>query len=164
MSISLLEALKETQRHIEYLIQRGDAGFIALREAQYRAQILTEAIAKAEAAYKELSLPGIEMIRQERQRQIEVEGFDPDHDLVHSDESLAAAAAFYAHPDHPKPDALFPKHWDPAWNKRAKHSRVRQVAIGGALCAAEIDRLLNEVELIKQDTIDKANDKAENEG
>lgn len=31
--------------------------------------------------------------------------------------------------------------WDVAWDKRYKHDRLKQLAIAGALIAAEIDRL-----------------------
>ena len=43
---------------------------------------------------------GIEIITEERQRQIDVEGWDKDHDvLANNDEQLAEAAALYALPE-----------------------------------------------------------------
>lgn len=43
---------------------------------------------------------GIEIIAEERQRQIDVEGWDNDHDIIaNNDEQLAEAAALYALPE-----------------------------------------------------------------
>jgi hypothetical protein len=81
---------------------------------------------------------GVEMIAREREEQLAVRGFDAAHDDKHVEGELAQAAAFYA---HPKGGVIFPETWDPKWNKRDKHRRIRQLAIAGALCAAEIDRL-----------------------
>ncbi len=91
-------------------------------------------------------MAGIDLIVAERQRQIEQEGFTDDHDLQHTDGSLGQAAAFYAYP----PDRLiskvvesyaWPKTWDARWMKKDLKSRKRQLAVAGALCAAEIDRI-----------------------
>ena len=41
---------------------------------------------------------GIDLIAEERQRQISVEGWTPQHDDTHTDNSLAKAAACYAMP------------------------------------------------------------------
>lgn len=107
---------------------------------------------------------GIELIAAERQRQIEQEGWTPDHDDEHDDGSLAAAAACYALPmpimakrvvtrddsggrgecpvwrqvafNVPK---LWPVSWAPEyWNPK---DRVRDLVRAGALIAAEIDRI-----------------------
>ncbi|WP_321377022.1 hypothetical protein [Trichococcus shcherbakoviae] len=94
----------------------------------------------------------IQLIARERKRQIEVEGFDVKHDDRHSMGQLASAAACYAMGtrdiftgtigsvgtiDCPSP--VWP--FTPTWDKRAKHSRLKQLVIAGALIAAEIDRL-----------------------
>ncbi len=109
---------------------------------------------------------GVELIAAERARQVEVEGWTPEHDDQHWTGELAMAAALYAAPqelyargvDHrgypvfydPWPwkkqvdDGLgdFPCHREVnAWDKRAKHDRLRALVIAGALIAAEIDRL-----------------------
>jgi hypothetical protein len=84
---------------------------------------------------------GATMILQERQRQTTAEGFSSAHDDAHLGGELAQAAAFYAYPDEPDPAALWPKSWSSEWNKKAKHQRVRQLVIAGALCAAVSDRL-----------------------
>jgi hypothetical protein len=93
---------------------------------------------------------GVELIAAERKRQVEKEGFDAGHDEQHGDDALAWAAACYAAPGRiwvavtgsgrisfqdPWPD------WDPEWDKRKKHPRLRQLVIAGAFIAAEIDRI-----------------------
>ena len=112
---------------------------------------------------------GIERIAKERQRQVSVEGWTPQHDDEHKDGEMAIAAACYAAPYSIKADIcrIVPcscreatcEHWggviekrgwqDPwpwsgEWDKRGKHERIRQLEIAGALLAAEIDRLLRE--------------------
>ena len=82
----------------------------------------------------------VDLIAEERQRQIDFEGFDAPHDdepADHGHEELAVAAACYAAPDHVK-DGSWP--WPVSHYKRIKHSRLKQLVIAGALIAAEIDR------------------------
>lgn len=95
---------------------------------------------------------GIELIAEERQRQIEVEGWTPQHDDEHSKGELANAAAVYAI-DPMGGDAssmiknLWP--WDKSWLKISCNEntednpsgRIRDLQKAGALIAAEIDRL-----------------------
>jgi hypothetical protein len=88
---------------------------------------------------------GVELIADERARQISVEGWTPEHDDKHDKEELTAAACCYAMP----PDVLaalsemlgrlWP--WDVEWFKPTPHNRVRDLVKAGALIAAEIDRL-----------------------
>jgi hypothetical protein len=101
---------------------------------------------------------GIELITDERKRQIEVEGWTPEHDRQHTRGELALVAALYAtpitlvnsHGDDPWPwwdEQSYEGHYGPvpmkipAWDKRKKHSQLRKLVIAGALIAAEIDRL-----------------------
>lgn len=83
---------------------------------------------------------GAEMIAAERQRQIEEEGWTPEHDAQHTNGELADAAAAYALTD--QWDNI--KHnvwpWAPQWWK--PKDRIRDLVRAGALIAAEIDRLL----------------------
>ena len=44
-------------------------------------------------------MKGIELISEERKRQIEEEGWTSEHDTQHDDESLALAACYYALPE-----------------------------------------------------------------
>lgn len=106
---------------------------------------------------------GVELIARERQRQIDVERYTPKHDDEHTDFSLAMAAACYAAPNliyvqkNVGSDVHFcdPWPWERAQDKRringmlhgntpfarSRDERLRQLAIAGALIAAEIDRI-----------------------
>lgn len=96
-------------------------------------------------------MTGIESIAAERERQVEAEGWTPEHDDAHSDGEMAAAAACYAmqvaldcisRDDLHKTVSsticeLWPwsSHWWKPKNRRADLVRA------GALIAAEIDRI-----------------------
>ena len=87
-------------------------------------------------------MDGIEHIRNERKRQIEI-GWSLEHDDDHTNEELASAAAFYSLPEkygwYGWLEILWP------WRNRHKkgdYSRIHQLEVAGALIAAEIDRLL----------------------
>ncbi len=86
---------------------------------------------------------GIELIAEERQRQLEVEEWTPEHDALHTDESLAVAASCYALPEQydraEYVDNLWM--WAEGWWKPTPENRVRELVKAGALIAAEIDRL-----------------------
>lgn len=94
---------------------------------------------------------GIELIAEERQRQINVEGWTPEHDPLHDNGQLSAAAASYAlapfmkfsirngHQAPAKP--LWPNNWEVKWWKPTPNDRIRELQKAGALIAAEIDRL-----------------------
>ncbi len=105
---------------------------------------------------------GVELIAQERKRQIEVEGWDAEHDKEHSCGDLAMAGACYAldiakdyglH-DRRQMDAgclinltnlitfLWP--WD-GWWKPTRKEPIKQLVKAGALIAAEIDKLQAEL-------------------
>lgn len=92
---------------------------------------------------------GVELIRRERIRQVEQEGWtiEHDHQHEHSSGELAWAAACYAAPEEiyvgysngMSFKRVWP--WSETWDKRKKHDRLRQLVIAGAPVAAEIDRL-----------------------
>lgn len=94
---------------------------------------------------------GIELIAEERQRQIEKEGWSETHDDKHTNESLAYAAACYAIPNSGR--NIFAGqgglsnvirvlwNWDFTWWKPTPENRIRELQKAGALVAAEIDRL-----------------------
>lgn len=74
----------------------------------------------------------------ERRRQIEAEGWTPEHDGLHSTQELAFAAACYATADAgDPPPAVWP--WHLSWWKPA--DRRRNLEKAGALILAEIERL-----------------------
>ena len=76
----------------------------------------------------------------ERHRQVKSEGWTPEHDNVHSDGQIAAAAACYASTDLANCDVtawLWP--WGKEWWKPT--DRRRNLVKAGALILAEIERL-----------------------
>jgi len=111
---------------------------------------------------------GIELITQERQRQVEKEGWTLEHDDEHKYGEISAAAACYAINKHEMKDDIkvevlieemdflvndgdrgdrkLLNGWYDAFpwkdgDKRNDHSRIKSLIIAGALIAAEIDRL-----------------------
>ena len=97
---------------------------------------------------------GIELIAEERQRQIEVEGWTFEHDSEHWNQSLVKAAACYAlgtrkferqfgnEQNRITLDFNFWPWSDDSW-KPTPDNRIRELQKAGALIAAEMDRLLN---------------------
>ena len=100
-------------------------------------------------------MTGSELIAAERQRQIDVEGWTPEHDDEHQFGQLSEAAVCYSHyawhqlafPDSPRLTSemftgdvgkLWP--WHPSWWKPSSDP-IRNLVKAGALIAAEIDRL-----------------------
>lgn len=107
---------------------------------------------------------GVQLIANERRRQIEVEGFSAEHDDSYGDFPMAEAAVCYAQHVADRgwldPEGIaeyrsdevispevqgrgmygWPKHWDKAWWK--PHSILRDLVKAGALIAAEIDRAI----------------------
>lgn len=115
-------------------------------------------------------MSGIARIAAERERQIEEEGWSPEHDDHHKRSQLAWAAACYAAPlfvydriESSRGSVTFREAWPfgEEWDKRAgRHRdlagtnvlyqeasglvrtlRIRELTKAGALIAAEIDRL-----------------------
>jgi len=92
---------------------------------------------------------GVELIAAERQRQIEVEGYDAAHDDTHNKTELLAAAICYVTTCRPG-GAEFYRHVPGAWpwddaSWRPKADFIGNLAKAGALIAAEMDRRLREL-------------------
>lgn len=83
-------------------------------------------------------MTGIELITQERQRQIEQEGFTAGHDDNYPADTLAYAALCYLAPDAPE---LVMSWWPWDWKWWKPKDRLSNLIRAGALIAAEIDRL-----------------------
>lgn len=83
-------------------------------------------------------MTGIELITQERQRQIEAKGWTPEHDDRHKHGELYIAASCYmCLDDFENAPELWP--WRRAkWKPKG---RIDNLVRAGALVAAEIDRL-----------------------
>jgi len=97
---------------------------------------------------------GLQAITAERQRQIEDEGFLPNHDDEHRNGELAQAASAYAYPEGEgvtllfqdlRGGVLFPASWSSSWWKPVQgeylSGRKRELEKAGALIAAEWDRI-----------------------
>ncbi len=93
------------------------------------------------------SMSGSHLIAAERQRQIEREGWTPEHDDTHSEGELAQAAVLYARPPLGSGwRASAPAGWPfetTAWKPRGQ---IANLIRAGALIAAEIDRLQRRLE------------------
>lgn len=91
-------------------------------------------------------MTGVELIAQERERQVVAEGWTPEHDDQHDMNQLAMAASCYALPQRRRRYAGMESvptdwPWSQAWWKPSGDDRVRELVKSGALIAAEIDRL-----------------------
>ena len=93
---------------------------------------------------------GIELIAEERIRQIEVEGYTVEHDNANDKGQMARAAAAYslaedyrkhAPEDTVKKEPPFFWPWEDSHWKPNSKDRIRELTKAGALIAAEIDRL-----------------------
>jgi hypothetical protein len=83
----------------------------------------------------------VKLIADERRRQVEKEGWTPEHDDEHENGELAKAASCYADPRtsaQKEPPNRWP--WAREWWKPNK-DRVRDLVKAGALIIAEIERL-----------------------
>lgn len=98
-----------------------------------------------------LGAAGVELIAVERQRQLDVEGFDTSHDDKHSGGELSAAASAYTllacdiMAGTPYPQAVLERlerawPWEECWWKPSPDP-IRNLIKAGALLAADIDRL-----------------------
>ena len=85
---------------------------------------------------------GVELIAAERERQVAVEGWTPEHDDAHGDRALAKAAGVYAMPFNGSwKETLWPFPEPFKHAERTVAGRIRELSKAGALVAAEIDRL-----------------------
>ena len=86
---------------------------------------------------------GVDLIRKERQRQIVKEGWNAQHDDLHTEGELAKAAACYAlNLGGRYASEAIGKHWPWEWKWWKPKDRLSDLVRAGALVAGEIDRLL----------------------
>lgn len=87
----------------------------------------------------------IELLADERKRQIEVEGYTAEHDDGYDHDEAAFAAACYSLPEGFREfrynGTPFSWHWDSEWWKPTPDDRIRELVKAGALIVAEIERL-----------------------
>lgn len=93
---------------------------------------------------------GVELIAAERHRQIEKEGWTPEHDDVHTKGELVRAAVCYCEANNLEltenedgENLIESGYWpfDESDWKPTPEDRVRELVKAGALLAAEIDRI-----------------------
>lgn len=90
---------------------------------------------------------GVELIADERRRQIEVEGWTPQHDDQWTRFELSRAASCYLHASE---SALITRFWPFDWKWwKPSYDKISNLIKAGALIAAEIDRLQRKDEEIK---------------
>lgn len=83
---------------------------------------------------------GVEMIADERRRQVSKEKYSSFHDDTHTRGAIARAAAVYATP--PESRTRVRGMWPRGWVfKASPDDRIRELVKAGAMIAAEIDRL-----------------------
>lgn len=95
---------------------------------------------------------GVALIAAERNRQIAVEGWTPEHDDTHDCGELVSAAEAYLEAsdenasfwDQKRVPVWWPATWSDDWFKADRKDPIRSLTKAGALIAAEIDRLLRE--------------------
>ena len=87
--------------------------------------------------------PGIEIIADERKRQIGVKGYSSASDLRYSKNELVNAATCYLLSEIDRRRIFWPWPWTRSFWKPTPDDRVRELAKAGALIAAEIDRINN---------------------
>jgi hypothetical protein len=89
-------------------------------------------------------MTGIERIAAERERQVSVEGWTPEHDDEHINGEMRDAAIAYTQVCDDRAGECagdwFPWQWDREWWKPSDNP-IRNLEKAGALIAAEIDRL-----------------------
>lgn len=97
---------------------------------------------------------GANLIVAERRRQVEEEGYTPEHDAAHDSADLPWAA--WAYLDRavgavPADPLTPPQVWPDGWEWKPDKSPTRMLIIAGALIAAELDRRLAGGEKIERE-------------
>lgn len=98
----------------------------------------------------------LQLIAAERRRQVEEEGFGPEHDDKYINNELLWAAACYAAPqpifilDLNTNQVVDPWPWDKKWDGRPRKPVIDKLVIAGALLCAEIEREMRFVDPAKE--------------
>ena len=91
-------------------------------------------------------LISIELVKNERIRQIKEEGYSWRHDDQQTAHQLSDAAIIYATPASLRQEIMYEWPWDEKFFKPDKtctyDGRIRELTKAGALICAEIDRLI----------------------
>lgn len=154
LEVKEVDLEQEIQQHINDCLDikfpTTDIKMIA-KDVEYTARKFFELGLKAQKGEQNMKT-GIELIADERKRQIKVEGWSAEHDSEHKKDELAMAAVSYAMPKDvreamimvftsPIADAPPTWPWNVEWWKPTPDNRIKELVKAGALIAAEIDRL-----------------------
>jgi len=126
---------EQAEQDLKRALTAAETGVAALTICTTGWQLSEERVAGLRAQLE----GGAGLIATERQRQIDVEGWTPDHDDGQARDEIARAAAQYAIPTYLRGVSLWP--WGSEWWKPTPSDRVKELVKAGALIAAEIDRL-----------------------
>jgi hypothetical protein len=116
-----------------------DEAMVAANEAGYAGVPAADVIRDLACANRTPPTFAARDVLAERQRQISVEGWTPEHDDMHDNRELAHAAACYAYPELTGVQELKAWPWAPGWWKPKGYRR--NLVKAGALILAEIERL-----------------------
>lgn len=83
----------------------------------------------------------LELVREERQKQINKHGYTPEHDDDHVDGEIADAAACYANTINSNDELIPFWPWEHEYFKKEEHDRKQQLIIACAMLMAEYERL-----------------------
>lgn len=86
----------------------------------------------------------LNLVKAEREKQINKHGYTPEHDDKHWDGSIADAAACYANTINSNDELIPFWPWEPEYFKKEEHSRKKQLVIASSLIMAEYERLVRE--------------------
>lgn len=135
---AFLEVIDQPDIEVDFGLM---VGWFANAIETAKASVHRNGFSDAEAAIAiAFACRGANLIKAERQRQIDQEGWTPEHDDGHANDLVLAAIAYSyeaIRSGHPMALAIWP--WGEEWWKPA--DRVRNLVKAGALIAAEIDRL-----------------------
>ncbi len=98
-----------------------------------------------------IEFESINLIKAERERQINEEGYSVAHDQNHCCQHLALAAVCYAMPaaHRLQPPGMAPRWWPFGFRdwKPTPNDRIRELVKAGALIAGEIDRVKSDMQV-----------------
>ncbi|SMC63787.1 hypothetical protein [Sporomusa malonica] len=138
-----LARLREAANNRRRGIQQ-DTAYVDRRDLQELIYHFDRIDAEIRALLPKNRSEAILLIAQERKRQIEQEGWTPEHDQQHTAGELALAAMMYTYPSQYGRDEETVKNvwpWQRELWKPSPDNRIKELTKAGALIAAEIDRL-----------------------
>lgn len=140
------KSFKERLSHKDWhkiLLDEADQVTYQGRQVSLQAIDLGYGVVEVSKSFYEFD--SINLIKAERERQIQEEGYTVGHDAGYSKDDLVLAAVCYALPSRLRPADDPPNGWpfdNEEW-KPTPDDRIRELVKAGALIVAEIDRELH---------------------